>query len=93
MNYNVKIRKRGVMMIKKVKLLEIEKKFFSKKVKVMARDGWVYDFEWKMGFKNESYWQQFLNKIKKAESDIEEGRVYTQKEMNEYYRTEYGINV
>lgn len=62
-------------MIKTVKLLEIGKRFFSKKIKVMARDGWVYDFEWRMGFKNESYRQQFLNKIKKAEADIEAGRV------------------
>lgn len=61
-------------MIKTVKLLEIGKRFFSKKIKVMARDGWVYDFEWRMGFKNESYRQQFLNKIKRAQADVEAGK-------------------
>ena len=34
-------------MIKTVKIFEIGKKFFSKKIKVIARDGWVYDFEWR----------------------------------------------
>lgn len=62
-------------MIKTVKIFEIGKKFFSKKIKVMARDGWIYDFEWRMGFQNENYWKQFLNKIKKAEEDVEAGRV------------------
>lgn len=78
-------------MIKTVKLLEIGKRFFSKKIKVMARDGWVYDFEWRMGFKNESYRQQFLNKIKRAQDNIREGKVTpieeAIKEMNEWITT------
>lgn len=78
-------------MIKTVKLLEIGKRFFSKKIKVMARDGWVYDFEWRMGFKNESYRQQFLNKIKRAQDNIREGKVTpieeAIKEMNEWMAT------
>ena len=80
-------------MIKTVKLLEIGKRFFSKKIKVMARDGWVYDFEWSLAFRSEKYRQEFLKSIYRAEEDIREGRVYTQKEMDEYYRTEFGINI
>lgn len=41
-------------MIRTVKIFEIGKKFFSKKIKVMARDGWIYDFERKMGFQNKN---------------------------------------
>lgn len=78
-------------MIKTVKLLEIGKRFFSKKFKVMARDGWVYDFEWRMGFKNETYRQQFLNKIKRAQDNIREGKVTpieeAIKEMNDWMAT------
>ncbi len=78
-------------MIKTVKLLEIGKRFFSKKIKVMARDGWVYDFEWRMGFKNETYRQQFLNKIKRAQDNIREGKVTpieeAIKEMNDWMAT------
>ena len=80
-------------MIKTVKLLEIGKRFFSKKIKVMARDGWVYDFEWSLASRSEKYRQEFLKSIYRAEEDIREGRVYTQKEMDEYYRTEFGINI
>lgn len=61
-------------MIKTVKIFEIGKKFFSKKIKVIARDGWVYDFEWRMGFKNENYWQEFLDKIRRAEADVKAGK-------------------
>ncbi len=53
-------------MIRTVKIFEIGKKFFSKKIKVMARDGWIYDFERKMGFQNKNYWKEFINKIQKA---------------------------
>ena len=59
----------------------------------MARDGWVYDFEWSLAFRSEKYRQEFLKSIYRAEEDIREGRVYTQKEMDEYYRTEFGINI
>lgn len=76
-----------------MKLTEIGKKFSSKKFKAVAKDGWVYDFEWRLGFKDETYRQEFLNKIKIAQEDIKEGRIYTQKEMDEYYRTEFGINI
>ncbi len=57
----------------------------------MARDGWIYDFEWRMGFQNENYWRDFINKIQRAEEDVEAGRVIpieeVIEEMNQWMAT------
>ena len=81
-------------MLKNIKLIEIGKNFSGKKLnKVVVKNGWIYDYKWKMVFKSEKYRQEFLDAIKKGIEDIERGRIYTQKEMDEYYRTEFGINI
>lgn len=61
-------------MLKTKKITETGKRFSSKKLKVVARDGWVYDFEWRLGFKDENYRQEFINKIKRAQEQIKEGK-------------------
>ncbi len=78
-------------MLKTMKLTEIGKKFSSKKLKVVAKDGWVYDFEWHLGFRSEEYRQQFLNKIRRSQEQIKEGKCMPMEdfviEMEEWMNT------
>lgn len=80
-------------MIKTIRLSEIGKLFTNKKLKKVTKDNWIYDYEWGIAFKTEKYRQDFLDAIERAEEDLKEGRVYTEKEMDEYYRKEFGIDI
>jgi len=94
--YNVKHKERGENMIKAIRLSEIGKIFANKKLKKVkkeTKDNWIYDYEWGFAFKKEKYRQEFLDAIKRAEENIKEGRVYTEKEMDEYYRKKFGIDI
>lgn len=51
----------------------------------------VYDENWNMYFSNEEKRQQFLNRIAKAEKNIKEGNVYSQEEVEIYFKEKYGI--
>lgn len=80
-------------MQKTIRLSEIGKIFSSKRLKKVKSDNWIYDYELKMAFKSEKYRQEFLDAIKRAQQDIKEGRVYTQKEMDNYFKEQFGINI
>lgn len=80
-------------MQKTIRLSEIGKIFSSKRLKKVKNDNWIYDYELKMAFKSEKYRQEFWNAINRAQQDIKEGRVYTQKEMDDYYKEQFGIKI
>ncbi len=42
-------------------------------------------------FKTEEQIDEFWKAIRRAEDDIENGRVYTQEEMDAFYRERFGI--
>lgn len=44
-------------------------------------------------FKTEGQIEEFWKAIERAEDDIKNGRVYTQKEMDEYYKEKFGIQL
>lgn len=44
-------------------------------------------------FKTEEQIEEFWKAIRRAEDDIANGRVYTQKEMDEYYKEKFGIQL
>ncbi len=44
-------------------------------------------------FKTEEQIQEFWKAIRRAEDDIANGRVYTQKEIDEYYKEKFGIQL
>lgn len=60
------------------------------KLKV-KKNGRVYDREWHMFFPCEKARRDFRRAIAEAEKDIEEGKVITQQEMEEYIEQEFGI--
>lgn len=60
------------------------------KLKV-KKDGRVYDKEWHMYFSSEFERIRFIERIAQAEKNIEEGRYYTQEEVDEYFSKKYGI--
>lgn len=80
-------------MQKTIRLSEIGKIFSSKRLKKVKNDNWIYDYELKMAFKSEKYRQEFWDAINRAQQDIKEGRVYTQKEMDNYYKEQFGIKI
>ena len=80
-------------MQKTIRLSEIGKIFSSKRLKKVKNDNWIYDYELKMAFKSEKYRQEFWDAINRAQQDIKEGRVYTQKEMDDYYKEQFGIKI
>ena len=80
-------------MQKIIRLSEIGKIFSSKRLKKVKNDNWIYDYELKMAFKSEKYRQEFWDAINRAQQDIKEGRVYTQKEMDDYYKEQFGIKI
>ena len=44
-------------------------------------------------FKTEEQIEEFWKAIERAEDNIKNGRVYTQKEMDEYYKEKFGIQL
>ena len=80
-------------MQKTIRLSDIKKIFSSKRLKKVKNDNWIYDYELKMAFKSEKYRQEFLDTINRAQQDIKEGRIYTQKEMDNYYKEQFGIKI
>ena len=66
-------------MLKSFKIFDINKVFFGERV--VRRDGWLYDYKWKMAFKSKKYRQDFIDSIKRAREDIKEGRLYTLEEL------------
>ena len=67
-------------MLKTFKLFDVGKVFFGQMV--VKRSGWIYDYRWKMAFKSEKYRQEFLDKIKRAQEHIKEGKYITLEEFN-----------
>lgn len=53
----------------------------------------IYDKEWKMTFKSEQKRKEFIDKIQKAEKQIENGAFYTEKEMEELLLEKYAIKL
>ena len=80
-------------MNKTIKLLKLTEIFSYKRLKENTKDKWIYDRKFKIAFKSEKARQEFVNHIKRAEEDIKEGRILTQKEMNKYYKEQFGITI
>ena len=51
----------------------------------------VYDKCWHMCFSCEEERQEFINRIARAEKNIEEGKYHTQDQVDEYFFKTYGI--
>ncbi len=69
-------------MIKTIRIMEKGKIFYGKISRVIKKDGWIYDYNWKIAFKSEEYREEFLNKIKIAQKDIENKNYLTWEEFN-----------
>ena len=67
-------------MLKSFKIFDVNKVFFGERV--VKKDGWLYDYKWKIAFKSEKYRQDFINKIRKAQKHIKEGKYLTLEEFN-----------
>ena len=80
-------------MYKTIKLSNFSKIFSGKRLKKAAKDKLLYDSEYKIAFKSEKDRIEFINHIKRAEEDIKEGRVFSQKEMENYYKEQFGITI
>ena len=57
----------------------------------MKKQERVFDKEWKMYFPSEEERLQFRATIERAEKEIEEGNYYTQEEVEEILKHEFGI--
>ena len=73
-----------------IKTLYLKRLFELPKLK-MKKSERVYDKEWHMFFSCEEERQEFRYRIARAEKNIEEGRYYTQEEVDEYFLKKYGI--
>lgn len=80
-------------MQKTIKLSDFSKVFSGKRLKKDTKDKYIYDNKYQIAFKSEKDRIEFVNHIKKAEEDIKEGRFFTQKEMDNYYKEQFGITV
>ena len=80
-------------MQKIVKILDVSKIFTGKKIKKDTKDKYIYDNKYKIAFRTEKDRIEFINHLERAEEDIKEGRVFTQKEMDNYYKEQFGITV
>ena len=67
-----------------LKTLSLNKLITLPKLKIKSTEK-VYDKEWHMCFSNEEERQEFINRITRAERNIEEGRFYTQEQVDEYF--------
>ena len=57
----------------------------------MKKQERVFDKEWKMYFPNEEERLEFRAAIERAEKEIAEGNYYTQEEVEEILKNEFGI--
>ena len=57
----------------------------------MKKQERVFDKEWKMYFSCEEERLEFRERIARAEKNIEEGKYYTQEEVEEILKKEFGI--
>ena len=57
----------------------------------MKKSERVYDKEWHMYFSCEEERKRFKTAIEKAEQEYENGEYYTQKEVEEILKNQYGI--
>lgn len=64
-----------------------------KNLKFKINKNSIYDKEWKMTFKSEQKRKEFIDKIQKAEKQIENGEFYTEKEMEELLLEKYAIKL
>lgn len=80
-------------MYKTIKLSDFSKIFSGKRLKKEAKDNWIYDNKYKIAFRSEKDRKEFVNHIKRAEEDIKEGRIFSQKEMENYYKKQFGITI
>lgn len=73
-----------------IKTLSLSKLIKLPKLK-MKKSERVYDKEWKMYFSCEQERKEFIDRIAQAEKNIEEGRYYTQEEVEKILKKEFGI--
>ena len=73
-----------------IKTISLRKLIELPKLK-MKKSERVYDKEWKMYFPNEEERQEFRMAIERAEKNIAEGNYYTQEEVEEILKNEFGI--
>ena len=57
----------------------------------MKKQERVFDKDWKMYFPDEEERLEFRAAIERAEKNIEEGNYYTQEEVEEILKNEFGI--
>ena len=67
--------------------------FLGKRLRKDTKNKYTYDNKYKIAFRTEKDRKEFVNHIKRAEEDIKAGRVFTQKEMDNYYKEQFGITV
>lgn len=80
-------------MNKTIKLSNLSEIFSGKKSKKETKDKWIYDNEYRIAFRTKKDKIEFVNHIKRAEKDIKEGRIFSQKEMENYYKEQFGITI
>ena len=73
-----------------IKTLSLKRLFELPKLK-MKKSERVYDKEWHMFFPCEEARLEFRGAIEKAEKEIAEGNYYTQEEVEEILKNEFGI--
>ena len=73
-----------------IKTISLRKLIEFPKLK-MKKNGRVYDKEWKMYFPNEEERLEFRAAIESAEKNIAAGNYYTQEEVDEILKNEFGI--
>jgi len=73
-----------------LKTISLRKLILMPKLK-MKKQNRVYDKEWKMYFESEEERQEFIERISRAEKNIDEGRYHTQEQVDEYFLKKYGI--
>lgn len=73
-----------------IKTLSLKRLFELPKLK-MKKSEKVYDKEWHMYFPCEEERLEFRERISQAEKNISEGNYYTQEEVEEILKNEFGI--
>lgn len=73
-----------------LKTISLKKFIVIPKFKI-KRTGKVYDKEWNMYFDNEEKRKKFLKRMAKAQKNIKEGNIYSQEEVEAYFKEKYGI--
>ena len=73
-----------------LKMIKLGNLMYMPKLKTKKTEK-VFDKTWKMWFPNEQERVEFCEAIRRAEEDVENGRVYTQEEVDKYFFEKYGV--